>query len=133
MAEIPQITSEQAWQLLADDENAVLVDVRTATEWRTIGVPDVGELGRDARFVSWTDESGDPNPEFATLATDGVDPDFPILLLCRSGARSNAAAELLTTMGYTNAMNIMGGFESPQNPPAGWKATHPSTTYPDDH
>ncbi len=131
MAEIPQITSEQAWQMLLDDENSLLVDVRTATEWRTVGVPDTTELGRPARFVSWTDEEGNPNPHFADLTVDGIDPDSPILLLCRSGARSNAAAELLISMGYSQAMNIAGGFESPQNPEAGWKAQKPSTEYTD--
>jgi len=63
------------------------------------------------------------------VATDGVDPDAPILLLCRSGARSNAAAELLISAGYSQAMNIAGGFESPQSPGNGWKDSQPSTDY----
>ena len=132
MAEVPQITNEQAWQTLLDDDRAVLVDVRTQTEWETVGVPDTTEIGRPARFVSWTDEQGVANPYFADRTVDGVDPDAPILLLCRSGARSNAAAELLISMGYSQAMNIVGGFESPQDPEAGWKAKKPSTTYPAD-
>lgn len=127
--EIPQITSAEAWQLLLDDEKAVLIDVRTETEWRTIGVPDTTEVGRPARFVAWNDEEGTPNAYFMDLATNDIDPDAPILLLCRSGARSNAAAELLIRSGYSQAMNIAGGFESPQDPSAGWKATQPSTTY----
>ena len=131
MTEIRQITSETAWQMLLDDENSLLVDVRTETEWRSIGIPDTSSLGRSARFVSWTDEQGTPNPYFADQVTDGVDPDTPILLLCRSGARSNAAAELLISMGYSQAINIAGGFESPQDPEAGWKAQKPSTTYDD--
>ena len=129
MQKVPQITSETAWQMLLDDENTLLVDVRTEAEWRTVGIPDATETGRPARFVSWTDEQGVPNPHFADLTTDGVDPDTPILLLCRSGARSNAAAELLISMGFSQAMNIAGGFESPQDPAAGWKAKKPSTTY----
>lgn len=131
MTEIRQITSETAWQMLLDDENSLLVDVRTETEWRTVGVPDTTATGRPARFVSWTDEQGTPNPYFADVTTDGIDPDTPILLLCRSGARSNAAAELLMSMGFNQPMNIVGGFESPQDPAAGWKAQNPSTTYDD--
>lgn len=129
MAEIRQITSETAWKLLVDDDQAVLVDVRTETEWRTIGVPDTAAIGRAPRFVSWTDEQGEPNPYFADLVTDGLDFDAPILLLCRSGARSNAAAALLQSMGYTQAMNVAGGFECPQDPAAGWQQTNPSTSY----
>jgi len=131
MPEIPQITSKQAFQKLLDDEKALLVDVRTETEWRTVGVPDTTELGRPARFVSWTDESGEANPYFLDLLTSGIDPDTPILLLCRSGARSNAAAELLIASGYSQAMNIIGGFEMPQEAGAGWKDTLPSTEYND--
>jgi rhodanese-related sulfurtransferase len=122
MAEIPQITSEMAWQLLVDDERSVLVDVRTETEWKTVGVPDTAGVGRATRFVSWTDEHGVANPYFADLTTDGLDPDTPILLLCRSGVRSNAAAALLMSMGFTQPMNIAAGFESPQDPESGWKA-----------
>lgn len=129
MAEIQQITNEMAWQMLVDNDKAVLVDVRTDTEWRTVGVPDTTQLGRPTRFVAWIDEQGDPNPHFADQVTDGIDPDTPILLLCRSGARSNAAAELLLSMGYSQAMNITAGFESPQDPDAGWKAMQPSGSY----
>ena len=133
MAEIPQITSEQAWQMLVDDEKVVLVDVRTETEWRTIGVPDIGQLGRAAHFVSWTDEQGAANPHFSDLVTEGLDPDTPILLLCRSGVRSNAAADLLLASGYTGAHNIAGGFEGPRQADGahagGWKDLLPSTTH----
>lgn len=131
MADIPQVTNDAAWQLLVDHDDAVLIDVRTPTEWRAVGVPNTDELGRPARFVTWTDESGEHNPQFAATATDGVDPDAPILLLCRSGARSNAAAELLSSMGYTHVMNVVGGFECPQDPGAGWKDRLPSGTYGD--
>jgi len=129
MAEIPQITNKTAWQMLIDDENAVLVDVRTETEWRGVGVPDTTEIGRAARFVSWTDENGVANPYFMDQTTDGVSADSPILLLCRSGARSNAAAELLIASGYSQAMNIVGGFEMPQEPGSGWMDQLPATTY----
>ena len=90
---IPQVANTDAWQMLLDDESAVLIDVRTETEWRSIGVPDTSQVGRPARFIAWNDEQGIRNPYFVDQATDGLDPDTPILLLCRSGARSNAAAE----------------------------------------
>ncbi len=47
------LTPQQAWDLLAHDERAVLVDVRTEGEWRTIGVPDAADLGRDVVFDEW--------------------------------------------------------------------------------
>ena len=132
---IPQIQNADAWQMLVDDDRAVLIDVRTETEWRSIGVPDTSTTGRDARFVVWTDEHGRPNPHFIDQATDGLHPDTPILLLCRSGVRSNAAAELLTASGYTNAMNVIAGFEGPVGADGrhagGWKDSLPHTNYRD--
>lgn len=130
---IPQVANTDAWQMLLDDDSAVLIDVRTETEWRSIGVPDTSQVGRPARFIAWNDEQGIRNPYFVDQATDGLDPDTPILLLCRSGARSNAAAELLTASGFTNAMNIVSGFEGPPGPDGrhsgGWKDSLPHTTY----
>ena len=41
------ITPLEAWKLLSDNPNAVLVDVRTDAEWRFVGVPDLSSLGRD--------------------------------------------------------------------------------------
>ena len=53
---IPQIENTQAWQMLVDDDRAVLIDVRTETEWRTIGVPDTSATGQ---FFAY---NGEPIP-----------------------------------------------------------------------
>lgn len=130
---IPQISAKQAWQMLVDDERAVLVDVRTETEWKTIGVADLAELGKQTRYVPWVFEGGVSNPRFVDLTADGLDPDTPILLLCRSGVRSNAAADVLAASGYTGAHNIVAGFEGPSGADGvhrgGWKDHLPATDY----
>jgi sulfur dioxygenase len=41
-----------------------------------------------------------------------ADPSVPVLVYCRSGARSALAAETLQRMGYSNVSNIAGGFEA---------------------
>jgi rhodanese-related sulfurtransferase len=52
----------------------------------------------------------------------------PLLMLCRSGARSRAAAIALTAAGYGPCFNIKDGFEGALDPErhrgaaAGWKA-----------
>ncbi len=38
-----------------------------------------------------------------------LDPSRRVVLLCRSGARSAAAAQALTTAGFTDVVNLSGG------------------------
>lgn len=133
------LTPQEAWALLADDPRAVLVDVRTDDEWHRIGVPDTTTLppGDDGRpgagragFVEWVDATGAANPRFlaglADLGVSAADPR-PVVLLCRSGVRSVAAARAVTASGLGPAYNVLTGFEGPLGPDglrghAGWQA-----------
>jgi rhodanese-related sulfurtransferase len=70
------------------------------------------------------------NSEFVKqVQAAGAKPDAPVLFLCRSGARSKAAAIALTQAGYGRAYNISGGFEGPHDAKKhrgakeGWKAS----------
>lgn len=108
------LSAAEAWALLAQTPAAQLVDVRTVAEWAFVGLPDISELGRAVHRVEWQMfPSMAPNPDFlsAVVAAVGPDKDIPALFLCRSGARSRAAAIALTASGYTKAYNIAGGFE----------------------
>lgn len=122
------LTPQQAWQLLADQDDAVLVDVRTQAEWAFVGIPDTSDLGKRPLLVEWSSLGGGPDPaRFVSSVTDQVDPGAPILLLCRSGQRSAAAAEALTAAGLGPAYNVIDGFEGPVDEQghrgaAGWRA-----------
>jgi len=106
------LTPQQAWDLLAGDPDAVLVDVRTEGEWRAIGVPDTATAGKAPLFVEWVQAGGRPNAGFlAELAAAGVTADSPIVFLCRSGQRSIGAARLATSSGLGPAYNVLEGFE----------------------
>ncbi len=108
---VPQYSLEETWELLEEDPSAVLIDVRTTAEWTFVGLPDLSSLGKDLRTVEWTRfPDGSQNPDFVGQATDGLNPDQPILLICRSGARSNAAAAELARAGFTT-INVGSGFE----------------------
>lgn len=109
-----ELTLEEAWAMLRDEPAAVLVDVRTTAEWNFVGVPTLDELGKETRHVEWsTYPGGAHNPAFVDQSTAGLEPGVPILLLCRSGARSLAAAKALTSAGHGPAYNISAGFEGP--------------------
>ena len=107
------ITPQEAWQLLSDNPEAVLVDCRTDAEWRFVGVPDVSGLGRDAVYVQWVSQDGRRNERFVDqLIEAGITPgDRPVAFLCRSGQRSIGAAEAATAAGIAPSYNILDGFE----------------------
>jgi len=107
------IDPQQAWKLLAEDPNAVLVDVRTDAEWKYVGIPDLSDLGKDVVTVQWkVFPEMDLNPIFRQeLEAEGVTPDQTLALLCRSGQRSAAAARALTDAGYRCCYNVAEGFE----------------------
>ncbi len=107
------ITPAEAWKLLSDNPDAVLVDVRTDAEWKFVGVPDVSSLGREVVFIEWNRTDGTRNTDFvADLAAAGVTPgERPVIFLCRSGNRSIATAEAATDAGITPSYNVLDGFE----------------------
>ena len=47
------ITVQQAWDLLEENPEAVLVDVRTEAEWSYVGVPDTSSIGRQTLLIEW--------------------------------------------------------------------------------
>jgi rhodanese-related sulfurtransferase len=111
------IDVQQAWDMLAADPKAQLIDVRTAAEWTYVGLPDLGPLGREVHAIEWQSfPSGEINPDFAQVTAEqmklaGAGAEAPLLFLCRSGARSKAAAIAMTRAGFSRAYNIAGGFE----------------------
>ncbi len=111
------ISPAEAWKLLAEDQGAVLVDVRTKPEWSYVGLPDLSSLGKPVVKIEWQSwPDGTLNRDFPQeLAAAGIGKDQKVLLLCRSGVRSKAAAELLTAQGWRQAYNISYGFEGPHD------------------
>lgn len=120
------LTPQQAWDLLTRDWEALLVDVRTREEWDEVGVPDTAG---PAAFVEWVGGPfRAPNPGFLDeVVAAGAAPGRPLVVLCRSGQRSIAAAEALTATGLGPAYNVLQGFEGDVGPDgrrghAGWRA-----------
>ena len=122
------VTPEQAWSALRDEPAAVLVDVRTRAEWSYVGLPDLGEIGKDVVLVEWLSyPDGRVNERFVDeLAASGVGKEQPVYFLCRSGVRSVSAAEAATASGWSESHNVLEGFEGPHDAQrhravAGWK------------
>src|SRR6201995_840395 len=124
------ISAAEAWDRLQNDPKAQLLDVRTVAEWNFVGLPDLSSLRRRVHCVEWQSfPTGAQNPGFVAEASGALaDKAAPGLLLCRSGARSRAAAIALTRAGFEQAFNIAGGFEGDMDADGhrgrrnGWKA-----------
>ena len=120
------ISPAEAYQRLQNNPAAVLIDVRTQPEWAFVGVPGVDRLMR----LSWQAyPQMQVNEGFAnSVAKAGIPKDAEIFCICRSGARSAAAASALTEAGFTNAWNVAQGFEGDKDAQGhrgtvgGWKA-----------
>ena len=130
MAYAGDLKPTDAWKLLAEDSKAQLVDVRTRPEWMFVGLPELNSLGKRALLHSWQSfPAMDVDANFAaSLAQQIPDHDAPILFLCRSGARSRAAAIAMTQQGYRKCYNVAEGFEGNldgerhRGKVGGWKA-----------
>lgn len=128
------VEPKDVWETLNNNPEARIVDVRTAAEWTFVGLPDLSGIDGEVIRVEWQSlPSMQQNPDFvrqadAALAASGAGKDAPVFFLCRSGARSAAAATAMSEAGYRNAFNVAGGFEGPRDAQGhrgtmeGWKA-----------
>lgn len=107
------LNPQEAWDLLEQEPNACLIDVRTTPEWQYVGLPMLDDLQKQTLCVSWLDyPANDVNPGFVEqVKQSGVRPDQTVLLICRSGARSRSAAIALTEAGFGRCINVAEGFE----------------------
>lgn len=104
-----QVTPCEAWQLFSSGA-AVIVDIRTAEERKFVGrIP-------HTPHAAWATGLGmTGNPRFLRELEAAAPRDAVVLLLCRSGKRSHAAAEVAAQAGYRRAFNILEGFEGELN------------------
>jgi rhodanese-related sulfurtransferase len=122
----------EAWRVLRENPDAVLVDVRTRAEWSFVGLPDLSAAGKEPVLMEWQlFPTMALNPGFAadlSSALGQARKDAPVLFLCRSGARSRSAAIAMTGVGFGRCYNIAGGFEGDldaerhRGAQNGWKA-----------
>jgi rhodanese-related sulfurtransferase len=112
----------EAFELLQKAPGAKLVDVRTRAEWDYVGrIP-------GAVQIEWQNyPDGRLNPQFLGELRAQVDKESLVMFICRSGARSHAAAAAATQAGYTQCFNVLEGFEGNKdaqghrNTTGGWR------------
>lgn len=68
-----------------------------------------------------------PNPDFVRVVEESFPTDTRLVLGCKSGGRSLRAAEMLVGSGYSEIVDMRGGFDGERTPAGevtvpGWKA-----------
>lgn len=110
-AEVPVISVEDAQRRLADDANAVVIDVRDAADIAASGIIPGARHVSLGTLLFKADHS---------LPEDWRDPVFSdkdrlIITTCEIGPMASIAAKELKDMGYTNVAILEGGTQ-------GWKS-----------
>lgn len=101
----------EAYALMQNLPEAKLVDVRTRAELDWVGqIPG----GVKIEWNSWP--GGSRNLNFLAEVEALIDKNAIAMFLCRSGVRSHHAAIAVTQAGYTNAYNVLQGFEGDRDP-----------------
>jgi rhodanese-related sulfurtransferase len=119
------LSSQEAASFM--DQNAskaLFLDVRTPAELEFLGMPAQADANvpymREPDFAVWDTAKGnfklETNPDFLPevrrrLSAKGLGHDAAIVLICRSGDRSAAAANLLAEAGLKNVYSVVDGFE----------------------
>ncbi|HEY4171446.1 MAG TPA: rhodanese-like domain-containing protein [Rhodopila sp.] len=127
---VDNVAPTQTWEALKSDASARLVDVRTDVEWNFVGVPDLDAAGKQAVLIPWqVYPTMQRNGTFEDdLKQAGLTAENTLYFICRSGARSMAAAQAALAAGFPHVFNVADGFEGPPDAEghrggtAGWKA-----------
>jgi rhodanese-related sulfurtransferase len=124
------VSPNEAWEALSQNNKAELIDVRTHAEWVFSGMPNLESLGKSVKAISWKFYPNfDLNPQFLEQLEAAVpDKSVPLYFLCKTGGRSTDAAIAATAAGYVACYNVASGFEGDSNQfhqrgsKNGWKA-----------
>lgn len=101
---------KEAYQFMQETPNALLIDVRSEMEFLFVDHP-VGAI-----MIPWNDgPDWDINPHFVAHVRKAASVDRPLVLICRSGNRSETAGEALEQAGFTQVYNVLHGFEGDLN------------------
>jgi len=96
-SKVPHISSQQLSNYLAGREGFILLDIRTEAEY----------LAGHIRGAQWF-----PRGRLEFYIQDRIkDADSKIVLYCRSGGRSALGTLTLKNMGYTDVVDLEGGFK----------------------
>ena len=119
------ISAEKCFQLLKNDNNCHLIDVRMPMELENYGSPDIAAINKNLHLITWSHIDGTLNKNFLDQVKGlNLKNDAKLFFMCKSGIRSqHAGAHIKKNLENIKVYNIEGGFE------LGWKSSNLSITY----
>ncbi len=90
---LQELTIEEYNQDFDGKQEYQLIDVREVEEWEDVRLPNTVNI---------------PMSEFQ-LRMDEISEDTPIVVVCRTGARSQQVGDYLVASGYDNVYNLLEG------------------------
>jgi rhodanese-related sulfurtransferase len=135
------LSSQEAAKFVEQNASrALFLDIRTTAEVTYLGMPMQADANipymKTPEFPVWDAAKGsfklEPNPTFLPevrrrLSAKGLGSGDPVVLICRSGDRSAAAANLLAEAGFKTVYSVVDGFEgdlATDGPKAGQRAVN---------
>jgi rhodanese-related sulfurtransferase len=110
LSRVKEISIEAARRRLAENANAVLIDVREDNEWAKQHAVEARHLGKGIFERDLERLFPDPNTE--------------LILYCGGGFRSALSADAAQKMGYKNVFSLAGGYKGMIS--ANWPMTQTS-------
>lgn len=105
---VRQTTPDVAAAALAEDPNAVYLDVRMVSEFES-GHPK-GAINVPVVFFEPPRRESTPNDLFSVICDHKFPKSTRLFVGCQSGARSLKASEILQALGFTDVTNVDGGY-----------------------
>lgn len=85
-------------------QSVPVIDIRRPEEWRETGVVD------GSRGITFVDANGRVMPNFLETFSANVSKDQPVVLICRTGNRTDVLARhLVERMGFSRVYNVRDG------------------------
>lgn len=106
---VPSLKPDEAFKLLTEYENALLIDVRTQAEIDWVGKPLINK--QQYLHIEWLIYPGSMQNKQFMQAFSAISKTQVLLILCRSGIRSKMATEQLLANDFKWVIDIADGFE----------------------
>ncbi|UOG93898.1 MAG: rhodanese-like domain-containing protein [Candidatus Thiothrix sulfatifontis] len=85
------------------DQKVTLIDIRLPEEWAQTGIV------AGSQRITLFQENGSVAPDFLAKVQQVAATDKPVALICRTGNRTRAGADMLAQVGYKDVYNVTNG------------------------